>query len=271
MTSRARSFQDLAKSIPDWEEKFQDLAFLEALVDRITEGFVSKRDRGTPETDVLLHLYKANAMRSLTACLAVAESPIEKIFLGQVVICFYQADPMLLMLGPHEGFLEDLSKALDTEVRVRALSKETGQPPGEIAREILDQKEFADHLWYPLVYRDFHGYEAVHMFPQYSFAGIGALEEKFVPLEGLRVDVFFTKLNDPRRFSLVVECDGYEWHKDRFIEDRQRDRAFRKAGIDILRYSGSEIVKDPISCAVDLFQYIESHWEFQHVLKGADA
>jgi len=46
---------------------------------------------------------------------------------------------------------------------------------------------------------------------------------------------------------------------------------FLVAGIDILRYSGSEIMKDPISCAGDLFQYIESHWEFEHFLKRADA
>ena len=70
------------------------------------------------------------------------------------------------------------------------------------------------------------------------------------------------------KYKVIVELDGYEWHKHTFTKDRQRDRAFRRAGIDIIRYSGSEIMKDPISCAVDLFQYIESHWEFEHFLTG---
>ena len=39
-------------------------------------------------------------------------------------------------------------------------------------------------------------------------------------------------------FRLAVECDGYEFHRDRraFRNDRRRDRRLAAAGIRVLRY-----------------------------------
>jgi len=46
---------------------------------------------------------------------------------------------------------------------------------------------------------------------------------------------------------LVVECDGRPWHDpDR---DRQRDAILRRMGWEPIHFSGSEIVRDPKSCA----------------------
>ena len=107
--------------------------------------------------------------------------------------------------------------------------------------------------------------DSVYMFPQMSFKDSSKLGEKYKPLEGIRVDIFFTKLTN-EKYKLVVECDGYEWHKSKesFIRDRKRDRALKAAGYEVLRFSGSEIIRDPISCANELHKYIIANWEFEH-------
>jgi len=56
---------------------------------------------------------------------------------------------------------------------------------------------------------------------------------------------------------VVVECDGHDYHertKEQAAHDRERDRFMQTSGIVVLRFTGSEIWRDPASCArqVDL-------------------
>lgn len=51
---------------------------------------------------------------------------------------------------------------------------------------------------------------------------------------------------------VVVECDGHDFHertKDQAAHDRSRDRWLTENGYIVLRFTGSEIWKDSISCA----------------------
>jgi hypothetical protein len=50
---------------------------------------------------------------------------------------------------------------------------------------------------------------------------------------------------------LLIECDGYQFHssKDKFRSDRTRDRELLELGYSVLRYSGSEIMGDPLLLA----------------------
>ena len=74
---------------------------------------------------------------------------------------------------------------------------------------------------------------------------------------GLRVDLLawspFGVL--PR---IVVECDGFEYHKNKeqFINDRKRDRLLKSHGYDVVRFSGSEIYADPLVPAKELLDYL---------------
>lgn len=54
--------------------------------------------------------------------------------------------------------------------------------------------------------------------------------------------------------GVVIECDGYEFHssKESFISDRKRDRALQDYGFQVRRYSGSEIVADPLGVGIEL-------------------
>lgn len=52
--------------------------------------------------------------------------------------------------------------------------------------------------------------------------------------------------------KLIVECDGHDFHertKEQAARDRDRDRQAQLAGIEIFRFTGSELWRDPLGCA----------------------
>ena len=67
-------------------------------------------------------------------------------------------------------------------------------------------------------------------------------------LQGVEVDFHW-----PDR-RLVVEVDGYEWHRTRarFVDDRARDRALTVAGWRVLRVPDETLEHDPRSVEADL-------------------
>lgn len=79
-------------------------------------------------------------------------------------------------------------------------------------------------------------------------------------LLGCRVD-FAVLFNAKNGAGLVaVECDGHDFHertKEQAARDRSRDRTFLLAGIPLLRFTGSEIWRDPYACARQISSLIE--------------
>jgi hypothetical protein len=69
----------------------------------------------------------------------------------------------------------------------------------------------------------------------------------------IRADAVLWQFNELRQ-PLVVECDGYKWHGNRsaFSADRARDRLLISAGYRVVRFSGDEIMQDPLYCAQHL-------------------
>lgn len=60
---------------------------------------------------------------------------------------------------------------------------------------------------------------------------------------------------------LVIECDGYEFHqktKEQVMKDNEREFNLKMAGYDVIRFSGSQIYRNPLKCAEDTYQYIQS-------------
>lgn len=63
--------------------------------------------------------------------------------------------------------------------------------------------------------------------------------------------------------SVVVECDGHDFHertKAQARRDKARDRALQRAGCQVFRFTGSEIARDARACAAEVLDAIE---EFQ--------
>ena len=68
-----------------------------------------------------------------------------------------------------------------------------------------------------------------------------------------RVD-FLVVWNDRKT---IVECDGHDFHektKEQAAHDKKRDRELRMLGYTVLRYTGSEITKDPHKIWEDLYR-----------------
>jgi len=63
-----------------------------------------------------------------------------------------------------------------------------------------------------------------------------------------------------RRHRIVIECDGYEFHsnKSQIQRDKSRDRWLNAHGHIVLRFTGSEIWRDPADCAAEIFDAVKS-------------
>ena len=60
---------------------------------------------------------------------------------------------------------------------------------------------------------------------------------------------------DSGRHLIVVECDGHDFHdrtKEQAARDRARDRLMLSNGIKVVRFTGSEIWKDPFGCIFEI-------------------
>lgn len=65
----------------------------------------------------------------------------------------------------------------------------------------------------------------------------------------------------PQLAKLIVECDGHAFHertKEQAARDRRRDRGAQYNGIPVFRFTGSELWNDPVGCADEVLEFIES-------------
>lgn len=63
------------------------------------------------------------------------------------------------------------------------------------------------------------------------------------------------------RISVAVECDGHEFHektKEQAAKDKARDRQFLLHRCPLLRFTGSEIWRDPWKCADEVVETLKS-------------
>lgn len=58
--------------------------------------------------------------------------------------------------------------------------------------------------------------------------------------------------------KIVVECDGHDYHertKEQAARDKARDRAMQRLGYTVIRFTGSEIWRDPVGCAKEVWHH----------------
>lgn len=61
--------------------------------------------------------------------------------------------------------------------------------------------------------------------------------------------------------KLVIECDGHDYHhasKQQVSKDYERENDLKINGYDVIRFTGSQIYKDPYGCADTILEYISS-------------
>jgi very-short-patch-repair endonuclease len=92
-----------------------------------------------------------------------------------------------------------------------------------------------------MVLREIPGYVSVH-----AQADIETARGQY------RADFLVYALANSEDISIVIECDGHEFHertKKQAAHDKARDRAFAAAGHTVLHFTGSEIWRDWTACA----------------------
>ncbi len=77
--------------------------------------------------------------------------------------------------------------------------------------------------------------------------------------------IFYDSLSEQiEEIKVVVECDGHDFHektKEQAQHDKERDRRFIDLGYIVLRFTGSEIYKDPFKCASEPHRLIDKIWK----------
>lgn len=191
------------------------------------------------------------------------ESPIERTLVGALLCVFARREPTSLIVAPNFLHRDDPIEAFDEFCKnVAGLADEilagTNSPieflkaMDQCAEDgVIDKNSaryFQDHF---LFYQVFDLSGAVHLNLQ------PALKKVRVDGRYIRPDMLFWSPNDPD-FRVIAECDGFDYHsdKDAFTRDRRRDRVIRSKGMDVVRFSGSEIYNDTGSVAIELANFI---------------
>lgn len=76
-----------------------------------------------------------------------------------------------------------------------------------------------------------------------------------------KADILIWVNNQKGWVKIVVECDGHNFHertKEQAAHDRSRDRKMVTDGITVLRFTGSEIHRDPMKCAEEVSYVIST-------------
>jgi hypothetical protein len=190
-------------------------------------------------------------------------SPIETIFINSLLLNFIKADPLnLVVTSPSRDVSAMIHKFRTTHRNFTSFQKSYADKFGDLSgvESFLDsvvsegrmhpseRDYFSKHLVY---YHHLGLSNRFHLTPQAGFPRIK------VNGKSIRVDMLFW-VPDTEGLKIVVECDGFAYHSNKktFTTDRQRDRALRAAGYDVLRFSGSEIHRDPIASSSELFEQL---------------
>lgn len=90
---------------------------------------------------------------------------------------------------------------------------------------------------------------------------LSSQQEIQTPLGLFRVDFVVAAKTGGKHVSLVVECDGHDFHektKEQARRDKKRDRALMLAGYGVVHFTGSEIWADPRKCAMEVLQQLRA-------------
>lgn len=76
------------------------------------------------------------------------------------------------------------------------------------------------------------------------------------------VDFVITPLGTRKgRARVAIEIDGHDFHertREQVRSDKKRERAIVRSGVTVLRFSGSEIVRNSRSCVAEVAKYLAS-------------
>lgn len=100
----------------------------------------------------------------------------------------------------------------------------------------------------------FQNKENIMLFSQYP---IEIDNKKYIVDFYFEKDPYVNEIDTDRK--IVIECDGYDFHqktKEQVQRDNEREYNLKMAGYEVIRFSGSQIFKEPFKCAEDTYNFI---------------
>lgn len=79
------------------------------------------------------------------------------------------------------------------------------------------------------------------------------------PVGKYRPDFLVLAESHGHMFRFIVEVDGHDFHertKEQAARDKKRDRWFQSEGYSVLRFTGSEVFRDPLDCAKQVSAHV---------------
>ena len=262
----AETLRDLRATLLDKEEC---LTFVAWAVDRfVEEEQATATDPSYAEWLVAYgEIAKVHAQQTVHLIHRYAESPIEKQFVTSLLFNFIRVGSVFFMSEPGGDATTERPTILRAYGEMSAIyqaykdqrgGKDTltgfdDHVAGLVAQRRLHPEQAEILKTYVLLYHFLDPRERFHITLQARFPGIR------VNGRSIRTDVYIWVPAD-EAFNVIVECDGFDYHSDReaFARDRQRDRALKAHGYDVLRYAGTEIYRNPVQASSDLFDYLQS-------------
>lgn len=192
------------------------------------------------------------------------ESPIERIFLNSLILLFLKNQFIGLQIqAPSINIEQHISDYRTAHQNILSLEKQYQQMTGDfklenfkeffyqrIVRGEFTEEDFETFQMHTSIIKHFV-WNSYHLTIQAGFPNF------YSEGKGARADLLLWCPGD-EDMKIIIECDGYKYHssKSSFESDRKRDRIFQSLGYKVIRYSGTEIYRDPIEVASDLFNTI---------------
>lgn len=211
--------------------------------------------------------YSANAVDII---FKHAESKIEILFLGTLLLSYLRSNPMgLIFRGPLKNANKELQEFRDAiSNSLTYWNQFKRESSGDesidnfhrwltsIEKRVGRVMKYKEEIIENVLSDSMQMFNTYHIAVQATFPDI-KIEDKHIRADIL---VWIPKIDD---FKIIVECDGFETHKekDKFITDRKRDRILKAKGFDVLRYSGSEIYNDPVKTGYEFFEFLSKKME----------
>lgn len=83
-----------------------------------------------------------------------------------------------------------------------------------------------------------------------------------VLLDSLRAVPDSTPPREVAEVTMAIELDGHDYHertKDQARRDRERDRHLLRMGLVPIRFTGSEVYRDPFACAREALETLDAY------------
>lgn len=243
------------------DEVLKNLPSKEAMENSLGENAEAARERIGATHDFLDTVIRVSMSRSIDIVFSKAESEIEKIFLNSLILRSFMKGGCPLVFTDHLSdpitYIEALrTKYLLLEELLQDVKRTfTGDEKDNLVQIILSSNDTEENklreIAFLMEYFGLDFYNKFHISIQTTFPNI-RVEGKCI-----KPDIFIWLPSKPE-FKLIVECDGYAYHSDKtsFTKDRIRDRKLQEQGFQVLRFSGQEIVADPLYKSEELDNYL---------------